>query len=130
MREPVKLVLNRNYRLASTMGHVIFFKKDVPVEVPAVMYPEAINLGAVRADGKDAYEDKPEPPKHAASADERADLLRSALDTLIKRNDTEDFTATGNPKIAAVEKIVSFKTNRKELSRAIRTRNEELANDA
>ena len=53
MKEYPKLVLNRNYVLATTMGHSISFVKGEATHVPPLAFAEAIAIGAQPVDGSD-----------------------------------------------------------------------------
>ena len=117
MAEPNMLVLNRNYTLATTKGHVIAFKKDEPIHVPRGAHNEAIAIGAVPADGDDPNvledEKKDTTPQDPA---ERNPLIFDAITKLVDRNEREDFTAAGSPTVDAVSKEVGFKVSAKEIS--------------
>ena len=117
MSEPILLVLNRNYTLATTKGHVIAFEKGKPTSVPKIVYNEAIAIGAQPADGTDPDVLKDE-KKSSAPQDpaERNPLILAAIEKLIDRNDREDFTAAGSPSVDAVTKEVGFKVSAKEIA--------------
>ena len=46
----MKFTLNRNYVLASTMGHTIAFEKGKATHVPPHLYKEARAIGALPED--------------------------------------------------------------------------------
>lgn len=117
MSDVTKLVLNRNYVLATTMGHVIAFQKDVPTAVPPAAFAAAIAIGALPADGSspDLLVDAPvsdEPMDPAI----RNPLILEAITKIIARNSREDFAASGAPKYEAVSKEVGFSVSRKEVA--------------
>ena len=110
-----KYTLHRDYTHRSTLG-VISFEEDVPTHVPPHMEKEVIAIGAVRADGetpKVLEQDKKLPD--VPLGDDREAEIKAAFDLLIERNDSNDFTGQGVPTVKAVEKIVGFDVDRKEL---------------
>lgn len=130
--KPVKMVLNRNYTLASTLGHVLTFKKDTPLMVPAIMVHACAQIGAVRADGKDVFEE-PEPvEQQPVDPAQRLVAVRKAIENIVSANEREDFTAGGSPKTTAVSREAGFRVDQTEVRTAWQARNDELAsnNDA
>lgn len=117
MSDPTMLVLNRNYTMATTKGHVIAFEKNKPTAVPKSAYNDAIAIGAMPADGADPdvlpNEKNDVVPQDPA---DRNPLIYAALVKLIERNDREDFTAAGSPTVDAVSREVGFKVAAKEIA--------------
>lgn len=128
-QEPIMMVLNRNYSVSSTLGHVLTFKKGEPLPVPPIMVHECASIGAERVDGKDVFKE-PEPvaPMPVDPSQRQLDI-RKAIDGIVERNARDDFTAGGSPKVKAVSDEVGYKVDQSEVSRAWRVRAEELAND-
>ena len=117
MADPVLLVLNRNFTLATTKGHVIYFAKGVPTAVPKAAYNEAIGIGAQPPDGtapdiKDE-EEKSDVPQDPA---DRNPLIYAAILKLVKRNEREAFTAAGSPTVDAVSHELGFKVTAREIA--------------
>lgn len=110
-----KYTLHRDYTHRSTLG-VISFEEGVPTHVPPHMEKEIVAIGGVRADGDnpDILEQTPKLPD-APLGDDREAEIKAAFDLLIERNDSNDFTGQGVPSVKAVEKIVGFDVDRKEL---------------
>lgn len=123
----VKMKLNRKYRLASTLGHVINFEKGVEIDVPEIIVREAVDIGADFVDEKQKDEVFKEPEKEAqpVAPGERRDAIAVAVDAIMERNDRDDFTATGNPKLKAVAEEVGFKIDKGELAQVLKARNED-----
>ena len=117
MSEPLMLVLNRNFTLATIKGHVIAFEKGKPTAVPKAAYQDALAIGAQPPDGSAPAVDD-DKKKDAAPQDpnERNPLILAAIEKLIDRNDREDFTAAGSPTVDAVSKEVGFKVASKEIA--------------
>lgn len=123
-----KMKLNRNYRLASTLGHIIVFKKDQETEVPDIMVRQAVDIGAVFCDDAardEVYKEPEGPPATPVVPAERQDAILAAIDAIEAGNDREDFTATGNPKLKSIEREAGFKIDKGELVQAMKTRNED-----
>lgn len=110
-----KYTLHRDFTHRSTLG-VISFEEGVPTHVPPHMEKEVIAIGAVRAEGETPKVLEPETklPKIPVG-DDRESEIKAAFDLLIERNDSNDFTGQGVPTVKAVEKIVGFDVDRKEL---------------
>lgn len=111
-------VLNRNYTLRSTKGHMINFAKGEPTYVPPIMVPEVIALGAESVDGPvdavDVLGDEiviaPELPP-----DEREAILLKAYPAMVTANKRYDFTGQGIPNLKALSAIVGFVVDKREL---------------
>ena len=131
MGAAVKMVLDRNYTVRSTLGHMITFKKGVPTVVPGIMVRSCAEVGAKRVDGKEALavEDEQEQPRQPVDPAERLDDVRAAIEVIVKDNDVDDFTAGGTPKVAAVSREAGYKVDQTEVNRAWKARNEELASN-
>lgn len=112
-----KYTLHRDYVHRSTLG-VISFEEDVPTHVPPHMEKEVIAIGAVRAEGEGDTPKVLDPEKKLPDipvGDEREAEIKAAFELLIDRNDSDDFTGQGVPTVKAVEKIVGFDVDRKEI---------------
>lgn len=111
------MVLNRDYTLISTMGYSIRFEKDVPTLVPPAIRREALAIGALPADGEEPNvlkdDNKPQEPTDPA---ERNEAIMKAVLEMVEQNQREDFTAAGAPKKEAVEKLVGFKVDKREVA--------------
>lgn len=109
-------VLNRNYTHRSLLGHSVEFKKGEPVFVPPILEKEVVAIGAQRVDGENpAVVEEVKKAEEVLSDDQRQDELYAAFDLLVERNDSGDFTAQGIPTVKAVEKIVGFNVEKKEV---------------
>ncbi len=123
MANPAKgvtmMTLNRNYTHASVYGHAVRFKKNVPTVVPNVIVRECVALGAERSDGKDAIvEARPAADKAPQNVDDRMDAVLDAIESMLERNDREDFTGTGLPKVVSLTSEAGFKVDKTELNKA------------
>jgi hypothetical protein len=113
------LILNRNYVLATTKGHVIEFKKGVPVYVPDSVLSEALAIGAVTKSGEPPVLEEEKAPSGAPSGlMDRLAALEKAIDTLVKRNARGDFTAAGAPSLNALKEILGWVPSPRELQQA------------
>jgi hypothetical protein len=111
--------LHRNFRLATTKGHSVQFEANQPTYVPPTIVAEAIAIGAEMAadDSKPDMTpvDAPAPNSGPADAAAREADILAAINVLVQRNDREDFTGGGLPKLYAVAALLGYKTDRKEL---------------
>lgn len=107
----MKFTLNRNLVIASTLGHAIGFKKDVPMEVPEILWAEVQKHGAV-PEG-DLYPDDEAPPAEIGP-EERKSLIKAAMESIVLKNAREDFTAAGAPHARALERELGFRVDARE----------------
>jgi hypothetical protein len=121
-----EIVLYRNYRLATTLGHVIVFKKNEPTRVPDILFKSVVEIGGefVDGDAEDVFKEE-QVPAQPVNPLERNEQIRKVVDAIYDKNDREDFTATGNPTLKAVSDLVGFKIDRAELAIAIKARVDE-----
>lgn len=122
----MQMVLNRNYTMATTLGHTIQFKRNTPTHVPPQLRSQAIAIGAVPADGSDPDVLQDEVQANAAPIDptERVTAVRTAIETLVRRNERLDFTAAGIPTVAAVSQVAGWKVSAREISNEWQARGE------
>lgn len=120
------MTLNRDLVLGSTLGHRIRFVKGEETRVPDIMIEEAIAIGAERIDGKDHFEElaKKEGKVQPMSPEARYASVKTALETIIDRNNRDDFTAAGNPTLKAMANETGFKVDKNEQRRAVKEYND------
>jgi hypothetical protein len=114
--------------LASTLGHVIVFKKGEEIEVPDIIVREAVELGAefVEDGARDEIFNEPKgEPVTPVNPSERQEAVLAAIAAIEQKNDRDDFTATGNPTLKAIQEQTGFKIDKGELIQAMKTRNED-----
>jgi len=112
-------VLNRDYQLRTTKGYTVAFKKGEPVFVPPLIEKDAIAIGAERADNGKTDILVPEAnSKSQMTFEELREAMFAAFDLLVEKNESDDFTAQGVPKVAVVEKMIETDIDRKELVEA------------
>lgn len=112
-------VLNRDYVLRTTKGYTVAFKKGEPVYVPPLIEKDAVAIGAERADNGKTDVLAPETgEKVPMTFEELREAMFAAFDLLVEKNDSDDFTAQGVPKVAVVEKMIETNIDRKELVEA------------
>lgn len=111
-----KMVLQRNFRLSTNLGHSVGFVKGVPVNVPKEIVDEAMKIGAefvTEADKESAL------PKEAEATfipegDARETAIFNAFVMLEERNERGDFSASGAPNVGPIASITKFKVDAKE----------------
>lgn len=97
----MKFVSARKFDLVTTLGHVIAFEKNTPTHVPKALHREAISQGCVAVDGDVDMEDKKEEVVVLDPA-ERTEMIKMVLADMKERNVSDEFTATGLPKVKIV----------------------------
>lgn len=114
-----EMKMHRNFRLASVSGHVIMFKKGEVVDVPKPAVKDALAAGGMVVSEADLDDVLPEEQEAKAvpQGDERESAILTAFQTLIEKNEREDFTAAGMPTKSAVDAATGFKADKKELGR-------------
>lgn len=120
--------LNRNYRLATTLGHVIVFKKGEEIDVPDTIVRAAIDIGAEFCNEgarEEVFKEPEAGPVTPVVPAERQDAIIEAIAAISERNNRDDFTATGNPTMKAIQEETGFKIDKGELNAAIKARNED-----
>lgn len=122
-----KMVLNRNFTLDTTFGQSIRFEKDVPTHVPPICHAAAMAIGAVFDDGNGAEVPDENAPYNPTDPAERAAKALAAVTVIADRNDKDDFTGSGAPKLDAVIKVAGFKVDKKELATAWQARHDAIA---
>ena len=129
--QSILMVMNRTVTLASTLGHIVNFKKDEEIFVPAILAREAASMGAVAVDGSDMHaEPVSEKPTQPVSPSERLDVVRRVVEEIIEDNLREDFTASGNPKVTIVSERAGFKVDGTEVKTVLRERAEDADNES
>lgn len=107
----MQFVMNRNRTVGGIYGHFIRFEKNVPIEVPRVMWD------AVQAEGAVPVSELPEEEVKASVFPMGADREKAFFDaftTIIERNERGDFTASGLPNSKVIEKMLGFQVVNKE----------------
>jgi len=109
-----KMVLNRNFRLASINGPIILFEKDKEVNVPFPMYQEALYIGATVVEGETAPEIPAPKVKETPKGAARDAAVMDALELMYSRNERGDFGGNGAPTVKALSQICEFDVQAKE----------------
>jgi len=129
-----EFVLNRTHTLRSTQGFIVNFEKGQPVYVPPALVKEALEIGADPVEDVDkttvllGAEEKPKEPD--LTAEERKLMIVESFSQLERENNRTDFAASGQPKPAAVARVVGFTPEKREVDDAWRSYKEAKALDA
>lgn len=108
---PVQMVSLRDVRIANTSGHCINMVAGEPKTVPGPLVDDALNLGCVPADSR-VYEDhKAKLERKMKEEAELAENLIAGIDILVRRNNFDDFTPTGHPKIDVLAETIDVDPN-------------------
>jgi len=117
VRGMTEVVSNRNFTLATTKGHIVFFKKGQPTMCPNLILEDAIAVGILPTDDADlpGGDDSILPVEATGSA--RIQQIRDIIEALIRRNGRGDFTASGIPSKKVVEHALGYRIDETELGR-------------
>lgn len=128
MKGHVEMVLHRTALMSSTLGHMINFEKDVPINIPLILVSTAAQMGAVPTNAKiDPFEVVTEERvAQPVAPGDRLLAISAVLDDIVEENNVVDFTANGTPKVLRVSQRLGYKVDRTEVSKAWSDR----ANDA
>jgi|ADGO01.1.fsa_nt_gi hypothetical protein len=117
---PVMMVSPRDYTLRTTSGHVIAFKANVPQLVPDVVVSDAMAVNILPCEGKAVDNDRPADgvvKMPALPSTLRDALVLTVIDQLVRENDTANFNAGGQPKLAVVNELTGVRLSSGELSK-------------
>ena len=110
--------LNRNYLLRTTSG-VISFNKGEPTHVPKHMEREVVAIGAEIVEGSAPELLEPEKKLEPSPVgEERREQIATAIELIVDRNESNDFTGSGRPSVKAVERILGFDIDQSEVNSA------------
>jgi len=112
----MKMVMNRDITVSTTLGHTIGFKRDVPVNVPPSCIEAVMAKGAIPAEGEElpSLQRKAQIPAPVGMA--RKAAVFEAYDTMVALNERGTFTAAGVPVLKEVRLKTKFKVDEKENS--------------
>lgn len=126
-----KMISLRNYRLATLAGPIFTFKAKVPRDVSPECVQAALAAGCALVDPNDQqFIDDVTKNKVAFGGDARKSLLFLACQELIKENDPKKFTAGGIPRVPAIEALLGFDVNAKEITEAFQAASDVKRNSA
>jgi hypothetical protein len=127
VRGMTEVVSNRNFTLATTKGHIIFFKKGRPTMCPNLILEDAIAVGILPTDDADlpGGDDSVLPVEATGSA--RIQQIRDIIEALMRRNGRGDFTASGIPSKKVIEHALGYRIDETELGRVWHTMQQENA---
>lgn len=118
----------RNITIASTLGHAIEFKKNIPTHVPRAMIEEVMEKGVLpcNEDGSiiDADDEEavaalmPEAPKIVIRPKDQTEVNEKILDVMkqiVERNDPLDFTGAGMPSAKKIAQTLGWSVDTKDV---------------
>ena len=101
-------VLNRNYALRSTKGHMLNFVKGQPTYVPPELEKECVGIGAEPVDGVVDVLGPEAKEEVQLTKEERAEKLYEAFARLEKRDERGDFNAQGLPNTKILQALTGL----------------------
>ena len=108
-------VLRRNHVVSSLYGHNIVFKTGQPTFVPPICIPEVVAIGAECVDGPVDVLPPEVQEQIPLTAQEREEMVMAAMQELVDKNDSADFTGAGVPKVKIIEKMTGIDVDVKEV---------------
>lgn len=102
-----QFTLHRNYILRTLFGHTLKFEKGVPVDVPQICVADVIAIGAIPVEGMESV-DPEEPAAVILTPAQRKAALFAAFETMAKRGDRMDYTASGMPNAKRLPALCGF----------------------
>ena len=126
----VQMVLtNRSFTLRTTLGHSIKFEKDVPVNVPPSIVDQALAIGASTVSGDNPVVAPKIPDVVPVDPIARQRQIRMVVEKMVEANNRVEFTAGGNPKVAAVSARLDYAIDQRELKTVLKKINQEKEDD-
>jgi hypothetical protein len=110
----MEFTLNRNKLVGGTSGHAVQFVKDKPVYVPPEMHEAVLAIGAMPSEEIVV----PEPVGKVVPTEqaERDAIINPILAQIMAKNDIDEFTASGTPKLDVVTNAAGFKVTKQEVA--------------
>jgi hypothetical protein len=113
----MKFVMHRDRTVPSTLGHVIEFKKGVPMHVPPALHRLVLEAGG---EPEEELKEDPRDPKtptgkvEPGDPQEREKQILDAMEMLATENKRENFTAGGAPHNKALTALLGWAPDAKE----------------
>lgn len=105
----IQMVSLRTFRLATTRGHVLFFKAKQPLDVPEDVAAEAMAKGCVPTNDADVpFIDDLTRSRVEFQGDIRRSVLLLTVQALAKENNVSKFTGGGVPKAKVISEQLGF----------------------
>ena len=127
MQKQIRVKPSRTFVLVSTLGHAIQFIKNEETTIPAMLLSEALTQGVIPVEDDDLPQDQAALDGAPIDPMVRRSEIKAAIVAIKTRNQRDDFGATGNPKVAALEKFLGWKASGKEIEALIQELNDEAA---
>ena len=108
-----------DYVMRSVLGHTFKFNANVAINVPEALVPAAKMIGAVLCENETdiplVKDNEPKPLEKAPEGDKRAESIKEAIKVVTKKNDSNDFTSSGRPKLTVIKSMTGFDVTSNEL---------------
>lgn len=115
----IEMISLRNFRLATTRGHVVHFKAKEPKMVPDEIAGEAMAAGCVPTSEADVpFIDDLTRANVEFQGDIRRSVLILALETVAKTNNSKHFNGAGVPKATVLSDRLGFDVTPTEVTAA------------
>ena len=111
-KKPLVFTMTRDYTMAE-MGHLVIFRKDVPVAIPVLLHDHALAAGAT-ASGELPPKGTPTGKSEPVDPALREQAVFEAFKMIVERGERTDFTAGRKPHTNAVEAITGWNLDARE----------------
>lgn len=107
----------RDYTLRTTLGHIIFFEANKATPVPESAYQEALAKNILPTEVPDGEKPNFDMAGGRVTGPLKDALVFEAIQALVKRNNSEDFTGGGMPKAIALTRESGVDVSAQETSK-------------
>ena len=116
--KPRMMKMNRKTTLRTTKGYIVEFEANKPTPVPNLVIEQAIEIGAAFCAEDENYvpNNKVNTKEQPLFGFERKQSIYDACLRILDRNDVDDFTSAGLPKMKVIESEVGFQVDRNEVN--------------
>jgi hypothetical protein len=109
----LQFVFARDRVITTPFGHVFRFEKDVPLAVPPSCAQIVEDSGGIVVEGEIETKTSNIPQGDARIAD-----VDAAIASLVEANHSNDFTASGSPKVDAISRLLGWPASGEEVKAA------------
>lgn len=118
MQKDCTMISLRDIRVSNVYGRTVFLKANEPTLVPGRLVDDAAAAGCVPYNEDEYRAHRAEKAKQAEAVVERETLLVEAVQRMVARNISTEFTTTGLPRIEVLSAEAGFDVTSIERDRA------------
>jgi hypothetical protein len=118
LQKDCMMISLRDIRISNVFGKTVFLKANEPTLVPGRLVDDASAAGCVPYNEDEYRSHREAKAKEAEAVVEREELLVSAVQRMVERNVVTDFTATGLPRLEALNTEAGIEATAQERDQA------------